>query len=391
MGTYNVKPKDTLWDIANNNNTTVSNILAANPSITNPNLIYSGQKITIPGLTNDNTSTGNTTSNTNTNSSYEYKPFQKSADLVATEAKSATINELLSDYYNKGYTFTKQGEYDTLYGNYADFVKNGFSYDFNADALYQQYKDKYIKQGKMAMQDTMGQAAALTGGYGNSYASTAGNQAYQASLENLNDVIPQLYQMAYDMHNQKGQNMLNQLGILDNERTFEYGTWVDKGNMLNNDRTFWQTEANNLYGREYDEHTASEGMRYQTIRDAVADGQFKDQMDFEKEKFDWQKKNSTVDNTTIDDPNGNYYDDEGDEDEDGDGSPQPYTKGYYDGWTKDDWYSYFEELRLGTNAAEAVADLNKLLAAGCIPQEYVDIASRAARGGLTSGVRRGSR
>ena len=53
-----------------------------------------------------------------------------------------------------------------------------FSYDLNGDALYQQYKDQYMTQGKMAMMDTMGQAAALTGGYGNSYAQGVGQQAY---------------------------------------------------------------------------------------------------------------------------------------------------------------------------------------------------------------------
>ena len=94
-----------------------------------------------------------------------------------------------------------------------DFV-HSFSYDFNADALYQQYKDKYIQQGKMAMADTIGQASAMTGGYGNSYAATVGNQAYQASLQNLNDIIPELYQMAYDRYNQEGQDIRNNIAML---------------------------------------------------------------------------------------------------------------------------------------------------------------------------------
>ena len=45
-----------------------------------------------------------------------------------------------------------------------------FQYDVNEDALYHQYKDLYTMQGQQAMVDTMGQAATLTGGYGNSYA-----------------------------------------------------------------------------------------------------------------------------------------------------------------------------------------------------------------------------
>jgi LysM repeat protein len=45
---YTVKRGDTLSAIAGKNNTTVSKLLTANPKITNPNLIYSGTKITIP-------------------------------------------------------------------------------------------------------------------------------------------------------------------------------------------------------------------------------------------------------------------------------------------------------------------------------------------------------
>ncbi len=46
--TYTVKSGDTLSKIAANNNVTLSNLLAANPSIKNASLIYVGQKITIP-------------------------------------------------------------------------------------------------------------------------------------------------------------------------------------------------------------------------------------------------------------------------------------------------------------------------------------------------------
>lgn len=383
MGTYSVKPKDTLWDIANNNNTTVNDILKANPSISNPNLIYSGQTINLPGLTYDSNST--TTSNTNTNSGYEYKPFQKSTNLLSTEAKSATANELVRDYYNKGYTWSGQDEYNTLRGDYNNWLNTKFNYDFNADALYQQYKDKYIQQGKMAMQDTMGQATALTGGYGNSYASTAGNQAYQASLQNLNDVIPQLYQMAYSMHQDKGQNMLNQLGLLESDRAFDYGQWVDKGTMLNNDRTFWQTEANNLYDKEYTAHNDNESMLYQAAQDALAKEQWNKnyelserQVALDEDKWDWQKKNSTIDDndTVIDNDGGN--DDEG-------GGLDVNSKEFYADWDASMWNEYFADIRndpKGGGVAEAKQELNRMIAAGLIPQKYISVASTAARGQL---------
>jgi spore coat assembly protein SafA len=50
-GAYTVKAGDTLWDIAKNNGVPLNQLIAANPQIANPNLIYPGDKITMPGGT----------------------------------------------------------------------------------------------------------------------------------------------------------------------------------------------------------------------------------------------------------------------------------------------------------------------------------------------------
>ena len=130
------------------------------------------------------------------------------------------------------------GDYE--YGNKAwldsvmNAIKNGekFSYDLNGDALYQQYKDKYIQQGKMAMGDAMGQAAAMTGGYGNSYAQSVGQQAYQAQLQNLNDIVPELYQMALDKYNMDRQDLYNQYSMLTDDYDRGYAQHQDGYNKL---------------------------------------------------------------------------------------------------------------------------------------------------------------
>lgn len=85
--------------------------------------------------------------------------------------------------------------------------REDFRYDMNADALYQQYKDRYQEMGRNAMKDTMGQAAALTGGYGSSYAQKVGQQAYQGYLQQLGDVVPELYQLAYNRYQAKGDQL----------------------------------------------------------------------------------------------------------------------------------------------------------------------------------------
>ena len=147
-----------------------------------------GKASTTPSVTSPTTPTATTP--TNVNNGFQYKDYMES---------DAVKNALAAlDSHNAA----KPADYQSKYGSLAEEAANAwanrdkFSYDLNGDALYQQYKDKYIQQGRLAMQDTIGQASAMTGGYGNSYAATAGNQAYQAHLQNLNDIVPQLYQMA---------------------------------------------------------------------------------------------------------------------------------------------------------------------------------------------------
>lgn len=85
-----------------------------------------------------------------------------------------------------------------------------FQYDLNGDLLYRQMADRYTQLGQQAMRDTMGQAAALTGGYGNSYANQVGNQAYQQYLTALNDNIPQLWDRAYQVYQDQGDQLMQQ-------------------------------------------------------------------------------------------------------------------------------------------------------------------------------------
>jgi hypothetical protein len=102
-----------------------------------------------------------------------------------------------------------------------------FTYDLNGDALYKQYKDRYIQQGKQAMMDTMGQAATLTGGYGNSYAQTVGQQTYQGYLQGLNDQVPALYQLALDKYNSEGDQLRGNMSLLMQQDDIDYGRYRD--------------------------------------------------------------------------------------------------------------------------------------------------------------------
>lgn len=100
---------------------------------------------------------------------------------------------------------------DQLNNLYAQYMNRGpFQYDLTGDLLYRQASDRYTQLGQQAMMDTMGQAAGLTGGYGNSWAQSVGNQAYQQYLTALNDQIPSYYDRAYNVWANEGDRLLQQ-------------------------------------------------------------------------------------------------------------------------------------------------------------------------------------
>ena len=237
-------------------------------------------------LSGGNTSTGSTSQAGAADTGFSYGDYQES-DTV----KQAY--EMLQEHMG-----SKPGEYQSAWADQVNAIldqimnREKFSYDLNGDALYQQYKDQYMMQGQQAMMDTMGQAAALTGGYGNSYAQTAGQQAYQGYLQKLNDVVPELYGMALDQYNQEGQNMLDQYAILAAQDEKDYGRYRDSVsdyydqlqqmyNQYNDERSYdygkWADERDFAYGQE---------------RDQVADDQWQAEFDEDKRRYDqaWEQE-----------------------------------------------------------------------------------------------------
>ena len=267
---------------------------------------------------------------------FTYKDYEESD---AVKNAGTALNDHLAN---------KPAEYQSQWQSQLDSLmdqimnRDKFSYDMNGDALYQQYKDKYIQQGKMAMGDAIGQASAMTGGYGNSYAQSVGQQAYQAQLQNLNDIVPQLYAMALDQYNQEGQNLYNQYGMVadresqdygryrdtvsdylterdylqgrydserdfdyskyNNERNFAYGQYADDRNFAYgqyaDDRTFDYNQyvadrgfAYDKYssdrGLAYDEYATDKNLSYDEYRNAIEDEQWQKEFDATQE---WKQK-----------------------------------------------------------------------------------------------------
>lgn len=204
---------------------------------------------------------------------YEQKKYEQSdAVKKAQESLEAIAGQKPGAY---------QSQYQPKIQTLTDQILNRgpFQYDLNGDALYNQYKDRYVGLGQQAMMDTMGQAAKLTGGYGNSYAQLAGQQAYHGYLQGLNDKVPELYQLALQRYNQEGQDLYNRYGLLSSQEEQAYNRFMNNYNM-------WNAERDWLAGR-YD---TERGFDYGGYRDAVADDQWKAGFDEDVRRFDFANK-----------------------------------------------------------------------------------------------------
>lgn len=140
-------------------------------------------------------------------------------------------------------------ELDSLYDQITN--RKPFQYDLNQDALYQQYKEQYQRLGRTAMQDTMGQAASLTGGYGSTYAEQVGQQTYNAYLQSLNDIVPDLYDRAYGRYQDEGQDLYNRYGLVNDRESMDYSKYRDTVSDYYNDLADARSAYDSEWNKDY--------------------------------------------------------------------------------------------------------------------------------------------
>lgn len=163
-------------------------------------------------------------------------PFTESDEIrrrrEAAEALRYSEGQEVADARNRAQTL-RQGIENAAYTQRMDQLiqdyqnRPAFNYDVNADALYRQYAGKYAATGRQAMADTVGKAAAMTGGYGNSYGASAGAQAYNTYLTQLNDIVPDLANMAYQRYQDEGSRMQDLYNMYGARQSLDYGMYRD--------------------------------------------------------------------------------------------------------------------------------------------------------------------
>ena len=232
-------------------------------------------------------------------------PYQEKK-YVQSDAVTQAQQALQNQQANKPGQY--QSQFQTGMNDLMGQIQNRpkFQYDVNADALYQQVAQNYMQQGQQAMMDTMGQAAAMTGGYGNSYAQTAGQQMYNQHLLGLNDLVPQYYQMALQQYQMEGDQLMDQYQLMLQQEESAYGRYQDDLNRyyadLDRAQAAFDNERDYDYSRFADDRDFGYGKyqdelnyQYQLDRDKIADDQWIKQLMYQQERDkiqdeQWQKE-----------------------------------------------------------------------------------------------------
>lgn len=156
--------------------------------------------------------------------------------------------------------------------------RDKFSYDYTKDPLWQQYQSQYLREGERAMQDTLGQLSARTGGLSSSWAQTAGQQAQNYYASQAADKIPELYQLAYNMYLKDIDTQIQDLGLLNDMSDRQYDRYRDTMSDWMNDRNF----AYGVYRDDIGDDRYKNEWNYNVNRDQIGDKRYENEMAYDR-------------------------------------------------------------------------------------------------------------
>lgn len=148
-------------------------------------------------------------------------------DLTRSYAKSYGIKvpSYIADRYENKYLSDVWDAIDDLRS------REDFSYDPDDDPVYQAYARKYLTEGDRATKNAVAKYSALTGGYVNSAAATAGSLANSYYVQQLSDMVPSLAAQAYERYMDTYQTELNAIDKMTDVYSLAYKNASEANNQ----------------------------------------------------------------------------------------------------------------------------------------------------------------
>lgn len=181
-----------------------------------------------------------------------------------------------------------QSAYEGTINSLLEIIRNQKPFDVKSDAnynaLYDQYAERYKAQAQRAMNDAMASANAQTGGYGSTYGQAVGQQAYDNTMQGMNDNNLNLLNLAYQMYTDNQSNDYKKLNAYQSQDNTMYGRYRDDvadwqtdrnynsnqyWNSFQQDRSGYDTDRSFGYGAEQDELNRDDNQYQNAISQAT--------------------------------------------------------------------------------------------------------------------------
>lgn len=215
-----------------------------------------------------------------------YKQSMLSADGMKPEpyeAPTFKTSDLTNDYLShlKNTEGSKPSPYASAYestiNELLQAIKSQKPFDIQSDAnynaLYDQYSERYKAQAQRAMNDAMASANAQTGGYGSTYGQAVGQQAYDNTMQGMNDNSLSLLNLAYQMYADKQANDYKKLNAYQSQDNTMYDRYRDDIGDWQTDRDYYANRYQQNYQNDRGAFENDRNFDYGQYRDNVSDWQ----------------------------------------------------------------------------------------------------------------------
>ncbi len=289
-GIFGIKTQSAVKDYQKNNGLSVDGIVGAN----------TWGKL--------NASTQTISSNTQQTSGNSSSSFSQSVQL--SERPEYVKGQAVLDAENKvkDWENNAPSNYESKYSQQIESILNDilnrekFEYNLNADPLYHQYRELYTENGKKAMMDTVADASALTGGYGNTYAVNTGTEAYHEYLSNLNSVALDLRDRAYETYKDEGDKLFDDISVLRSLDGDDYKKYLDELNRYYKDGDYLIESLANMTDAEFDAFLATvdawesdRDFNFKEYMDTLDRQEFQKELEFKKQEAQRDQANADRD------------------------------------------------------------------------------------------------
>lgn len=237
--------------------------------------------------------------------------YEESENVQAWRDKLRNTDGEKPDPFRSKYSDQINSLLGQIYGD-KEFRYTG--QDLQNDDLYQMISQQKQDAARRSMRDTMGNAAALTGGYGSTAAQAAGQQAYDQTMSELNNDVLSFYDRAYQRYQNQQANRYNQLQAFQGQDNTDYGRYRDTVGDWKDDRNFYAgrldaeraadlnayqaNTANFWNGQNYlaGRYDSERGADFSAYQQDQQDSQWAQQYALQKEEQAMAKEQAALDN-----------------------------------------------------------------------------------------------